>query len=498
MANKKVQIQIDTKATGNGAKQTTDDLKKMGAEADKVGAKANAAAQSASRAASGRAAQVGFQVQDIAVQAQAGTAATTILAQQGSQLLGIFGPTGAILGGVLAIGSAAAGVFLKMGEDTETVAQKADKLKDALDNVRKNAEKLKSSEIDMGREAIDEAIELVGILRQSYEQAAAAEQKYSDSALQNVEALRIAEVELRKLRGEEINEIAEAGARQEYNQKLVEQKREQELRAAEERKNAALQEKADAEELLRSRAHALVSGQEELDQRIEQLAALKAQRAELEKISQQRDTTVDAFSESGMTNAFTPEAYAARQQLQQTPFDAQFQQLQGQIDALSKATTEQGGELYSGLIEAAQKLAEAQAQLPAALQTFEAEAARINEAAGVEQIKAAVQGSVDVAKQQAAEVNELIKDFVPANEQQSQAIAVIKQATSDLQIDATEAPKVAQNLSFIRQSLGLSNAEAAKNTDLIIQSLNAAALRLKQQQNQIRAINATIGAGLIR
>ena len=492
MANKKVQIQIDTKATGNGAKQTTDDLKKMGAEADKVGAKANSASQGASRSASGKAAQVGFHVQDIAVQAQAGTAATTILAQQGSQLLGIFGPTGAILGGILAIGSAAAGVFLKMGDDTQTAAEKADKLKDALEEVKKNAEKLKSSEIDMGRQAVDEAITLVNTLRQAYEQAEAAEQKYSDSALQNVEALRIAEVELRRLRGEEINEIAEAGARQEYNQKLVEQKRQQELRAAEERKNAALQEQSDAEELLKSRAHALVSGQAELDQRIAQLEAIKAQKAELEKIA--RSTVSVNYAGPGGANAQieSPQAKAAQQTLASTPFDAQMQQMQGQIDALVKVTTEQGGELYTGLIEAAQKLAETQAKIPAVLQTFEAEAARINDAASVEQIKAAVQGSVDVAKQQAAEVNEIIKDFVPANDQQSQALAEIKSRTTDLKVDAEEAPIVARNLAVIKQALSLSNAEAAKNSDEIIKSLQSQVIILKLQNDRIRALQSYI------
>jgi hypothetical protein len=491
MANKKVQIQIDTKATGSGAKQTIADLNKVAAAAEQTEARTTKAAIKGGSKKSQIAGQIGLQVQDIAVQAQAGTAATTILAQQGSQLLGIFGPTGAILGGILAIGSAAAGVFLKMGDDTQTAAEKADKLKDALEEVKKNAEKLKSSEIDMGRQAVDEAITLVNTLRQAYEQAEAAEQKYSDSALQNVEALRIAEVELRRLRGEEINEIAEAGARQEYNQKLVEQKREQELRAAEERKAAALQEQSDAQELLRSRAHALIVGQEELDQRIAQLEALRLQKAELEKIAAQRITpgSTGGYATSVKPRK-TPAALTAETAL--GGMDAQFQQLQGQIDALSKATTEQGGELYNGLIQAAQKLADAQAKLPAALQTFEAEAARINEAASVEQIKAAVQGSVDVAKQQAAEVNALIKEFVPANEQQAQALAEIKSRTVDLKVDAEEAPIVARNLAVIKQALSLSNAEAAKNSDEIIKSLQSQVIILKLQNDRIRALQSYI------
>jgi hypothetical protein len=49
---------------------------------------------------------VGMQVQDIAVQAQMGTSALTIMAQQGSQLASIFGPSGMIIGGLVAVGGA--------------------------------------------------------------------------------------------------------------------------------------------------------------------------------------------------------------------------------------------------------------------------------------------------------------------------------------------------------------------------------------------------------
>lgn len=56
--------------------------------------------------------QAGFQVQDFFVQVQGGTSALTAFSQQGSQLLGVFGPAGAIAGAILAIGSLAAGLLL--------------------------------------------------------------------------------------------------------------------------------------------------------------------------------------------------------------------------------------------------------------------------------------------------------------------------------------------------------------------------------------------------
>ena len=65
--------------------------------------------------------QVGYQVQDFAVQVQGGTSAMVALGQQGSQLLGIFGPAGAIAGAILAVGTGLVGAFIasaKAGDDS--------------------------------------------------------------------------------------------------------------------------------------------------------------------------------------------------------------------------------------------------------------------------------------------------------------------------------------------------------------------------------------------
>ena len=64
---------------------------------------------------------VAMQVQDIAVQLQMGARGSTVLAQQGSQILSAFGAGGAIAGGVLAIG----GAFLAMGQASREGFEKA-------------------------------------------------------------------------------------------------------------------------------------------------------------------------------------------------------------------------------------------------------------------------------------------------------------------------------------------------------------------------------------
>lgn len=56
--------------------------------------------------------QAGYQVQDFVVQVQGGQSALVAFAQQGSQMAGAFGPGGAVLGAVIALGSVIAGTLI--------------------------------------------------------------------------------------------------------------------------------------------------------------------------------------------------------------------------------------------------------------------------------------------------------------------------------------------------------------------------------------------------
>lgn len=60
----------------------------------------------------GVAQNLGWQLQDMAVQLQMGTSAFVVLSQQGSQFAAAFGPTGAIVGAMIAVGGALAGALI--------------------------------------------------------------------------------------------------------------------------------------------------------------------------------------------------------------------------------------------------------------------------------------------------------------------------------------------------------------------------------------------------
>lgn len=63
--------------------------------------------------------QGGYQLQDFVVQLQGGTSFFTAFAQQGSQFAGVFGPSGAVVGAVIALGSAIAGMAFNLSKSTE-------------------------------------------------------------------------------------------------------------------------------------------------------------------------------------------------------------------------------------------------------------------------------------------------------------------------------------------------------------------------------------------
>ncbi len=78
--------------------------------------------------------QAGYQVQDFIVQVQGGQSALVAFAQQGSQLAGAFGPSGAVIGAVIALGSVIAGTLITSLNGGKNAM---DALKDAAESMDK-------------------------------------------------------------------------------------------------------------------------------------------------------------------------------------------------------------------------------------------------------------------------------------------------------------------------------------------------------------------------
>ncbi len=141
-------IERDLAGVGTAANAVNTNLTKTAAAVEQ--------ANSSMRSVSGTAGQLGFQLQDIAVQAQAGTSAFVILGQQGSQIASAFGPGGAVFGAVIAIASAIGGVLYAAMKKTgaETV-----KLSDALES-RLGMIKERLNETDEASKAAFSSVEI--------------------------------------------------------------------------------------------------------------------------------------------------------------------------------------------------------------------------------------------------------------------------------------------------------------------------------------------------
>ena len=110
MAEKTIKVKVDT----TGATKNTQSLQKEFKNTATQASAMNSQIKNASGGLSnirGVAQSAGYQLQDVAVQLQAGTNAFTVLGQQGSQFASAFGPTGAVVGAIIAVGAALAGVL---------------------------------------------------------------------------------------------------------------------------------------------------------------------------------------------------------------------------------------------------------------------------------------------------------------------------------------------------------------------------------------------------
>lgn len=282
MAEKQVKIRITTAAEGGGIEKSQIELKRLkielvqmqkqlrllkpgSKEFDELALKIAGAEQRASRLNTtikgfnaqqakatggmrmmrGSLQQAGYQVGDFAVQVGGGTSALTAFAQQGSQLLGVLGPWGAVAGAALAIGAAvakAAGDMKDAGEDADELKERLAKVGEAAKEAFTEIGEAKTDEI--GRQ-FNEAEKDISEYSDEVERAIRLEKKLRDDRLaaENAEAAaEIAKIEasgapeIEKL--EKIAAIKRQMAEKEKAAKLAEI--EEENRLAEAQADAAL------------------------------------------------------------------------------------------------------------------------------------------------------------------------------------------------------------------------------------------------------------------
>lgn len=151
----------------------------------------------------GRVQNVSFQLADMAVQFQAGTRASVVFAQQGSQIAAAFGPVGAVIGALAAIGiPALAFAFASAGSQTIS-------FKDALDQAEGSLAKLRDTAAVFSAEGVQGLIDKYGELNTELLKFIEAQRQQAvDTAMRDATAAAAA---LREEFGGAIDKIGEFG-----------------------------------------------------------------------------------------------------------------------------------------------------------------------------------------------------------------------------------------------------------------------------------------------
>jgi len=467
MAAKNVDIKINTTATGNGAQQAAAQMDKLAVSSTKAATATNAVTTSTSNLGY-RAGAVGLQMQDIAVQAQMGTSAVTILAQQGTQIASIFGPQGAIIGALIGVGAVAGKVFYDMAVGAavtgEAMEDMSDKLKEAFGaNAKKMVEEfnqgiknqtsviqsLRDMEVNLTEARLDRN-EADANLIESQAALQTAAVKYLDATGQIVNA----EKELAAIRNEAANAQREAQIQDIENQVTV----------ARERYKAFAAQYQDV--------------QAETDAAQKRLAELESRQAQvMDKLTftrgqDTRSRKVGSLKEgenSFETNALTFELDALRQQI-----DGVYKTVQGAPQRLQEITNQ-------AIV--------ASSELNTVVLNAESDIAKINEQFNLTQSAQALTTATASLTQGAKEIEETVGQFEAIGPAQEQAKAYILQAVSDQKITAEEQVKIGQNLAILMSTLRTGQTDQLKGIQDLINMNNTLQTQMNAMQRQIDQIN---------
>jgi chromosome segregation ATPase len=459
MALRKAQIQFTTTADVSGANQAA-------AAMGKVSTAANTSTAS-SRQLGQIAGQAGFQIQDFAVQVGAGTSALTAFSQQAPQLLGVFGPTGAIAGALVAVGAVAAKIFLTMAADAkeagEAAEEMAQKMSDAFAKVGQKE----------GKEAIstiEHLTELTNILRDSEVTLAEARNKRAASErsfLKSQQDLTEAAIQYLDKTGQIIN----------AEEAIAEARRQTE----EAQKEAAIADIESGVQIERQRYENIRAQkrdvQDEVDQAQQRLNELQAEQQRLtqEFNRQQRydEAKVEmGAQEKGFESAATQRAAAELRQIEEqiTALIGFVESAPTKIQGLTAAAYEQG------------------AVIDAAVENAKTQIDRIESEFQLKQKAATLTEATTGITQSVSEITTAIGQFQPITEVQTQAKEKILAAVRDGEISARDQLEINGNIQLLMSTLQSSQSGMVANLNAIIESQETLAEQMKSAESAIKSL----------
>jgi len=475
-ANKQVNIKINTTANTAGADKAAKSLQSIASTTTVASSEVTKGAKNMAFAVG----NVGNQLQDIAVQAQSGTSAVTILAQQGPQLLSGFGPQGAIAGAVLALGALILSSMIKSTDAAKKAAQDAWEAADEFAKKTEEAYKVAGGEAadaflakslqiaDMTRQSADQEIDLAnqqrerikaqGDLIKSQEDLAIASVKYLAATGQIEDAeKRIAEIQGASREAQKENAIADIEASTAAAQ--IKYKTAQTLYEDAKNEKGRIQQEIDA-----------------LQQRQQTL---------------NREANISRTSDKGMVAAGLQKA--GYESAATSRFESQLAELEGAIANLqkeSKKTPQKIDKALSDVYATAQEMDNAQKSAAAQIQDIETKF-KITEST-----QALTTGVANISAN-VGKLKELLPQIEPVTRDQEEAKKTIADSLSDSKLTAQEMLKNAAALQLLGGTIksgqdGTLKAvqEMQKVTNALIASNNALVAEAQRQAGIIKSLPA--------
>lgn len=496
----------DTAAAAENASASLDGL---ASSSTKAAGASDTAATASSKVASGakNAGQVaqaaGYQIQDFATQVSAGTSAFTAFAQNAPQFLGVFGPKGAVAGALLAVGAIAAKVFLDMGDNSKSAAEKAEELAEAFDKIGENAAKSIREDADFGKAKIEQAKNKAKNLAEEINNAAENQIDFNETILESFSNVLKAEGELRKLRGESSNALQSVAAQE----KAAADARAVDVQIALDRENLKLKAKEDQvaidEAALQKAKQQKAEAEELLQQERLNLQALRDQLAELKKQSTERATLAEQIKrtvtdpigtlgvnmedvESRMTS---PAAVSAKEQLKTGNFEGRISVIEKAVNQLMELT-DRTGDLTTQVNQSITDLENSQSQLRQTNDDVKTKVNEIIEVAQDKEVIAKVQTAKETAEAFATEVKQMIEGVKPTNDQQKAALADLGKYLENNQITQDEIAKTSAALVTLSPVINQSVQKNTMNINQLIQVMNSFSISQDRLQGEINNIKA--------
>jgi hypothetical protein len=356
--------------------------------------------------------------------------------------------------------------------------------------------------LDFGVESLEEALAYAQSLATQYLDIAAAENAFSKQALGNQELLRLAELDLRRAKGETITALDELSSKSEADAAKRQQEAQAALNLEQAKLDTAQQGITQAQEALNLRVANFQKEQDQLELDRMRLANLEAEKKQLQEISKQMISRPGIGPGLGSMPSLSssPAAIEAGRQLESGTIDAEMAALRATIDESIKALEGDRGKFSADVRRAGIALGQAALTFEETETEVAANIAAITETMAASTVRAEAATLLDTQKALADEIKATIETAVPRTQADAQNIEVLKGIASDGLVTANETSQALASLSQLQGVLNTGIGGVNTNVNELIALVRELQTQTFRQERQIQDLKrrqttaGTIGA----